>query len=88
MTNVYDYLISKYGRKDVSPNLYEMIISLQDAVKQLEEKYVGLLQDVKRLEEENIETSNVLYELSNSLDAVDARIDILTVEKFLKDDDV
>jgi septal ring factor EnvC (AmiA/AmiB activator) len=86
MTNVYDYLISKYGRKDVSPNLYEMISSLQDAVKQLEEKYVGLLQDVKRLEEENIETSNVLYELSNSLDAVDARIDILTAEKFLKED--
>lgn len=54
----------------------------------LEEKYSALLQDVKRLEEENIETSNVLYELSNSLDAVDARIDILTAEKFLKDEDV
>ena len=54
----------------------------------LEEKYQAVLQDVKRLEEENIETSNVLYELSNSLDAVDCRIDILTAEKFLKDDDV
>lgn len=54
----------------------------------LEEKYAALLKDVVRLEEENIETSNVLYELSNSLDAVDCRIDILTAEKFLKDDNV
>jgi hypothetical protein len=42
--------------------------------------------DVKRLEEENIETSNCLYELSNSIDAVDARIDILTLENWNKKD--
>jgi hypothetical protein len=46
-------------------------------VAELEEKYLGLLMDVKRLEEENIETSNCLYELMNSIEAVDARIDIL-----------
>ena len=50
---------------------------------ELEEKYDGLLLDVKRLEEENIETSNCLYELSNHIDAVDARIDILTAEKWM-----
>ncbi len=55
---------------------------------ELEEKYNALLVDIKNLEEENIETNNVLYELSNSIDAVDARIDILTAEKFLKDKDV
>ncbi len=54
----------------------------------LEEKYNALLHDVKHLEEENIENSNVLYELSNSLDAVDARIDIITAEKWLHDKDV
>lgn len=43
----------------------------------LEEKYQALLMDVKRLEEENIETTNTLYEIMNSVDAVDARIDIL-----------
>ena len=53
---------------------------------ELEEKYNGLLLDVKRLEEENIETSNCLYELSNSIDAVDARIDILTAEKWMNKD--
>ena len=41
---------------------------------ELEEKYNALLMDVKRLEEENIETTNELYRLENSLDA---RIDIL-----------
>lgn len=44
---------------------------------ELEDKYNALLLDVKRLEEENIETSNCLYELMNSIEAVDARIDIL-----------
>ena len=53
---------------------------------ELEEKYNSLLLDVKRLEEENIETSNCLYELSNSIDAVDARIDILTAEKWMNKD--
>jgi hypothetical protein len=56
---------------------------LADKIIELEEKYSGLLLDVKRLEEENIETSNCLYELMNSIDAVDARIDILTAEKWI-----
>jgi len=51
--------------------------SLQEKYEVLEEKYNSLLLDVKRLEEENIETSNVLYELMNSLEAIDRRIDIL-----------
>jgi chromosome segregation ATPase len=75
--NVYDYLISRYGHKDYQPNLYMMIDELCERVKTLEDKYEGALQDIKRLEEENIETSNCLYEIMNSVDAVDARIDIL-----------
>ena len=46
-------------------------------LKELEEKYDALLLDVKRLEEENIETTNTLYEIMNSIEAVDNRIDIL-----------
>jgi len=46
-------------------------------LQELEEKYSGLLLDVKRLEEENIETTNTLYELMNSMNAIDARIDIV-----------
>ena len=49
-------------------------IDLYSKLMELDEKYNGLLLDVKRLEEENVETTNELYRLENSLDA---RIDIL-----------
>ena len=77
MKNVYDYLIARYGQQDHQPNLYMMIDELCVRVKTLEDKYSGALQDIKRLEEENIETTNTLYEIMNSVDAVDALIDIL-----------
>jgi hypothetical protein len=51
---------------------------------ELEEKYNTLLLDVKRLEEENVETTNELYRVENSLDA---RIDILA-ERFWTEQDV
>jgi septal ring factor EnvC (AmiA/AmiB activator) len=50
--------------------------NLLELIERLEER-------IKNLEEENIETSNCLYELSNQIDAVDARIDILAVEKWI-----
>jgi uncharacterized coiled-coil DUF342 family protein len=55
----------------------EDTITLYDKVEELQEKYQSLLMDVKRLEEENVETTNLLYEIMNSIDAVDRRIDIL-----------
>jgi hypothetical protein len=53
-------------------NLYQKIIELENRI--------------VKLEEENIETTNILYELMNSLDAVDARIDILTLENWTSKD--
>ena len=50
-------------------------------------KLIELEDRIANLEQENIETSNCLYELMNSIDAVDARIDILTLENW-KDKDV
>jgi hypothetical protein len=47
-------------------------------------KIVELENRIANLEEENIETNNVLYELGNSIDAVDVRIDILSLETFTK----
>jgi hypothetical protein len=47
---------------------------IHQKLEELEEKYQGLLLDVKRLEEENVELTNELYRMENSLDA---RIDIL-----------
>ena len=43
----------------------------------LYEKIIELEQRIEKLEEENVETTNVLYELGNSVNAVDARIDII-----------
>ena len=47
-------------------------------------KIVELENRIADLECENVETSNCLYELSNHIEAVDARIDSLTVEAFMK----
>ena len=53
------------------------IDDVYDRLAALEQKYYGSLEDIKRLEEENIETSNLLYELMENIRAVDARIDIV-----------
>ena len=49
-------------------NLYIMVLKLQKRI--------------EVLEQENIETTNTLYELINSIYALDERIDILTLEKW------
>ena len=53
------------------------IDDVYDRLAALEQKYHGALEDIRRLEEENIETTNVLYELMENIRAVDARIDIV-----------
>lgn len=57
--------------------LLKKIEELEERMNVLEEKYKGALEDIIRLEGENIETTNTLYEIMHSVDAVDARIDIL-----------
>lgn len=52
--------------------------SIIDHIEKLEKR-------IEQLEHENIETTNTLYELQNSIDAVDCRIDIITGEKFVVD---
>jgi hypothetical protein len=71
MTNPH-WFHKKWGLKPEVP-MDDVYKRLSD----LEEKYQGLLLDVKRLEEENIETTNVLYEIMNSTEAIDRRIDIV-----------
>lgn len=73
----------KWFFSDNKEYITEEHIDVYATLTELQEKYEGLLLDVKRLEEENIETTNVLYELLNSLDAVDTRIDILAAEKWI-----
>lgn len=49
-------------------------------------KLIELEERIVALEQENVETSNCLYELMNSIDAVDARIDILNIENWSSPD--
>jgi hypothetical protein len=44
------------------------------------EKIEELEQKIIKLEEENVETTNVLYEVINSTEAIDRRIDIVFEE--------
>jgi len=57
-------------------NLLKMYKPTEDH-KSLGERISILEERIVRLEEENIETTNVLYEILNSIQAVDHRIDIL-----------
>ena len=68
--NFFKNLLKMYEPTEDHKNLGERISIL-------EEKYESVLKDIVRLEEENIETTNVLYEIMNSIEAVDNRIDIL-----------
>jgi hypothetical protein len=45
-------------------------------------KIEELEQRVIKLEEENVETTNTLYEIMHSVDAVDARIDIVAENRW------
>ena len=51
-----------------------------DEYKSLIERIEDLENKVRHLEEENIENSNLIYELMNSTDAIDRRIDIVAEE--------
>ena len=65
------WFFQKWGIQEPSP-----LDVLADKVEQLEER-------IKLIEQEMVGQSNALYECWNSLDA---RIDILTAEKWTKDD--
>ena len=65
------WFFEKWGIKEQPP-----INSILDKLEQLEER-------IKLIEQEMVGQSNALYECWNSLDA---RIDILTAEKWTKDD--
>jgi hypothetical protein len=73
---------NEYCLADLCSSLAKHVVILEERITTLEQKYEGALIDIKRLEEENVETTNCLYENANSIDAVDRRIDIL-YEEFL-----
>jgi len=77
-------MIIKFVKWIIAPSKKPIIenTDLYAKIVELEKNYQSLLLHIKNLEEENIETSNCLYELMNSIDAVDARIDILAADPY------
>ena len=57
----------KHSLVGLCSSLAKEVLLLAERITVLEEKYKGALIDIKHLEEENISTSNVLYELENRL---------------------
>ena len=68
--NYANWFQKKWGKLDEVP--------MDDVYKRLAE----LEEKVQKLEEENIETTNVLYEIMNSMNGIDERIDILASEPY------
>ena len=68
-------MISKFIQWFISPNEEPIIEDIYSKLIELQER-------IEALEVENVENSNCFYELSSSIDAVDARIDIITIEGF------
>ena len=68
----------KFIRWFLSPSSKEIVCETD-----VYSKLAELEDRIAKLEVENIETTNLLYELGNCIDAVDVRIDILTAEKWV-----
>ena len=73
----YDEHDNEYCLAGLCASLAKHVVILEERITTLEQKYEGALMDIKRLEEENVETTNCLYELMENIRAVDARIDIV-----------
>lgn len=61
--------------------------SIMDMLTEMNSRVQKMQQEIHFLKEENIENSNLIYELMNSIEALDTRIDIVTAEEFLKERD-
>lgn len=66
---VSDEYDNEYCLVGLCSSLAKQVVILEERITTLEQKYEGALIDIKRLEEENVETTNCLYEIENRLQA-------------------
>lgn len=66
---VSDEYDNEYCLVGLCSSLAKQVVILEERIITLEQKYEGALIDIKRLEEENVETTNALYEIENRLQA-------------------
>ena len=65
----YDEHDNEHCLVGLCSSLAKQVVILEERITTLEQKYEGALIDIKLLEEENIETTNALYEIENRLQA-------------------
>lgn len=58
---------SQYDQNEYDLSLHEWIKSLIDRIDYLEDQNVWMRSEIRRLSEENIETTNLLYEIQNKI---------------------
>lgn len=71
-----DFLSNLFDMNDYETD--EKYYSLEELCHQLSLHVQTLSDKIEKLEEENVETTNTLYEIMHSIDAVDSRIDIVS----------
>ena len=78
LRDIFEDWSSSYKIDEYDISLHEWIKSLMERIDYLEDQNVWLRSEIKRLTEENVETTNSLYELEN-------KIDLMYDNKSLKD---
>ena len=67
---IFEDWTTQYESDEYDISLHEWIKSLIERIDALEDQNVWLRSEVKRLSDENIETTNVLYEIENRVDTI------------------
>jgi uncharacterized coiled-coil DUF342 family protein len=66
---IFEDWTNQYERDEYDLTLHEWIKSLIDRIDYLEDQHVWIRSELKRLSDENIGTTNSLYELENKIDS-------------------
>lgn len=67
---IFEDWTTQYETDEYDLTLHEWIKSLIDRIDAVEDQNVWLRSEIKRLSDENIATTNALYELENRVDTV------------------
>ncbi len=66
---IFEDWTNQYERDEYDLTLHEWTKSLIDRIDYLEDQHVWIRSELKRLSDENIGTTNSLYELENKIDS-------------------
>ena len=67
---IFEDWSDKYQSDEYDISLHEWIKSLIERIDAVEDQNVWLRSEIKRLSDENVETTNLLYEIENRIDTI------------------